>query len=184
MSRCIMNFIKNHPTINSITMKFSVPGHSCIQEIDNIHSQIEKVLRHKEYYSPVGLIPLIKNCNRKNPFKIIEMEENDFKAFSSIGKNLLFKKIPYSKVFELRFTQSIFDLEYKIAYSDNFQLINLKPEKNLRKRKCILSNPEYLVDPSVEKKKYVVSKEKKMDLQSMMKFLPPGDRAFYQKVLN
>lgn len=112
------------------------------------------------------------------------MEENDFKAFSSSGKNLLFQKIPYSKVFELRFTQSIFDLEYKIAYSDNFQLINLKPEKNLRKRKCILSNPEYLVDPSVEKKKYVVSKEKKMDLQSMMKFLPPGDRAFYQKVLN
>lgn len=48
-----------YPNLKSITMKFSTPGHSCIQEIDNVHSCIDRMLSKAEYYSPFSLIRLL-----------------------------------------------------------------------------------------------------------------------------
>lgn len=50
MALAVQYFIKNHPEIESVTMKYSLPGHSCIQEVDNAHSQIEKVLAINEFF--------------------------------------------------------------------------------------------------------------------------------------
>lgn len=44
MATAIIDFIQKNPQINSICMKYSVPGHGVIQEVDHIHSTIEKVL--------------------------------------------------------------------------------------------------------------------------------------------
>ena len=35
--------MKHHPEVLSIMHKFCEPGHSTIQEVDNLHSQIERV---------------------------------------------------------------------------------------------------------------------------------------------
>lgn len=53
-------FLKKHPEIVSIEHKYCEPGHSCIQEVDNLHSQIETVCRHCEMYSPIGLLRMLK----------------------------------------------------------------------------------------------------------------------------
>lgn len=51
-------------------MKYSIPGHSCIQEVDNAHSQIEKAIKNLEIWSPIGLTRELLKVNRKKPFKI------------------------------------------------------------------------------------------------------------------
>jgi len=56
ISTAMIHFLIKNTQINSITMKYSVAGHSCIQEVDNAHSQIEKSLMHIEVWSPIGLI--------------------------------------------------------------------------------------------------------------------------------
>lgn len=42
MSTAMISFLLNRPNIEHIIMKFSTPGHSGIQLVDNAHSQIEK----------------------------------------------------------------------------------------------------------------------------------------------
>lgn len=49
MSTAIIGFMLKNPRIKSVTMKYSVPGHSCIQEVDNAHSQIEKHIKKNRY---------------------------------------------------------------------------------------------------------------------------------------
>ena len=65
MAMALTEFMKKHPNLKIIIQKFSEAGHSSIQEVDNVHSVIERHLRHQEVYSPVGLLKklnTIKNC--------------------------------------------------------------------------------------------------------------------------
>ena len=48
----ILHFLHEHATIASVEMKYSVPGHSCIQEVDNIHSQLERWVKVDEFFQP------------------------------------------------------------------------------------------------------------------------------------
>ena len=45
-STAVKLFLKDHPQVLTIEHKFSQPGHSSIQEFDNLHSQIEHVCGH------------------------------------------------------------------------------------------------------------------------------------------
>ena len=57
-------FLKKHyPEIVSIEHKYCETGHSWIQEVDNLHSQIEAVCCHYEIYSPIGLLCMLKKVN-------------------------------------------------------------------------------------------------------------------------
>ena len=42
MSSAILSFLSKHQNVDTVTMKYSIAGHSCCQEVDNVHSQLEK----------------------------------------------------------------------------------------------------------------------------------------------
>lgn len=68
--------------IKSIILKYSTPGHSCIQEVDNIHSNIEKILELTEVWSPVSLLRVLLAANKKHPYEIVQMKPMDLMTFS------------------------------------------------------------------------------------------------------
>ncbi|CAH0546662.1 unnamed protein product [Brassicogethes aeneus] len=70
MSLALMKFLEQHPSIVEIIQKFGEPGHSSIQEVDNLHSQVEKRLSGLDIFSPLGLLRLLQTVNQKKPFKI------------------------------------------------------------------------------------------------------------------
>ena len=53
ISYAMLEIIRNNDHLNSITMRYSVPGHSYIQKVDNMHSKIEHAMSTAEFYSPV-----------------------------------------------------------------------------------------------------------------------------------
>ena len=69
--------------LNSITMKYSVPGHSCVQEVDNTHSNIEKAMHVAEFYSPVSFLRVLLNCYRQRPYKRLKFQ-NKICVFGTI----------------------------------------------------------------------------------------------------
>ena len=79
-------FLKNHPQVLTIEHKFCEPGHSTIQEVDNLHSQIEQVCGNSEIYSPVGLLRMLKKVHRRKPLKLIQLRPQDFKDFHTIAQ--------------------------------------------------------------------------------------------------
>ena len=56
MSLAILKFMEKHAHVVSIEQKYCEAGHSSIQEVDNLHSQIEKKLGLSEIYSPLSLV--------------------------------------------------------------------------------------------------------------------------------
>jgi hypothetical protein len=110
MSFAFKNFIKTHENITQITVKFSASGHSCVQEVDNAHSMIEKTLRNAQYFSLSCIERLISISNRKNSYQIIELKKQDFKDFYLCSKIYNYKLIPFTKVFQLKFTRNLFEV--------------------------------------------------------------------------
>lgn len=49
MSFAIVEFLSRNTKIRKITMKYSTPGHSAVQEVDNMHSNIEKAMASSEF---------------------------------------------------------------------------------------------------------------------------------------
>lgn len=61
MSYAVQYLLQNTPSITSITHRFCEPGHSSIQDIDNLHSLIEQNLKDVEIHSPIALFRLLKS---------------------------------------------------------------------------------------------------------------------------
>ncbi|KAF2889764.1 hypothetical protein ILUMI_16409 [Ignelater luminosus] len=70
MSLALMKFLERHPTIEEIEQKFGKPGRSNIQEVDNLHSQIEKKLSKLKMFSPLGLLCQLSTVDQRKSFKI------------------------------------------------------------------------------------------------------------------
>ena len=49
-----LHFVRDNPSIDSIIMKNLFSGHSCVQEVDHAHSEIEKLRRKADFYSLIG----------------------------------------------------------------------------------------------------------------------------------
>ena len=70
----ILHFLSTHNNIECVAMKYSLPVHSCIQEVDIVHSQREKCFSIAEFHSPLTLKRLGLKANRKKPFLVIHPE--------------------------------------------------------------------------------------------------------------
>lgn len=83
MSTAIIEFTLKNPRIKSVTMNYSVPSHSCIREVDNAHSQIEKHVKI-DIWSPLSFVRSLLKVNSKKPFKgKVQLYKLCFKLFLS-----------------------------------------------------------------------------------------------------
>ena len=106
ISQALLEYLDSQDQIKKITMKYSLAGHSCVQEVDNMHQQIEAAIRVAEFYSPVSFLRLLLKVNRNNPFRVIQMSKDDFKYYQNSSKMLKFCNVPYTQVFQLRFSKN------------------------------------------------------------------------------
>lgn len=103
MSFVVTRFLLQNTSVETVTMKYSIAGHSCIPEVDNIHSKSEKVLRVSDVWSPLSLIRILLRIDQRKPFQAIQMK-NMILEFHSAAKNLIgYKKVPYTKIRILQF---------------------------------------------------------------------------------
>ena len=89
--------------VKEIEHKYCQPGHSSIQEVDNLHSQIETACGPAEIYSPVGLMRILKVVNK---FRVIQMKPEDFKEYQEIAvRSKTYSDMHYTKVKTLLYTK-------------------------------------------------------------------------------
>lgn len=189
MSYAIQRFLRNNPNISSITMKYSVPGHSCIQEIDNAHSQIEKMLNRSEIYSPLGLVRALLKVNRKRPFKVIQMKSEDFKNYAASSQLLNYKMIPFTNVAQLHFSQTLHEVTYKTEHTSEARenIANLKTNNLTTRRATAVRPSEFLYafqfSPRVQRTKNRISEDKIKDIKASYPFMSLQDRTFYNSII-
>ncbi|GBN13904.1 hypothetical protein AVEN_262506-1 [Araneus ventricosus] len=81
ISNSVLHFLKDNPQVKSVTMKHSLPGHSSVQEVDSFHSNIEKSINKTDFYSAIGLIRILKQVNRRHPYRVIQFNLMTLKMF-------------------------------------------------------------------------------------------------------
>lgn len=182
MLSALKNLLFTTPTLTTIEQKFSEAGHSTIQEVDNVHSHIEKALHLNEIYSPVSCMRVLTNV-RKRSMKVIQMKESDFMNFQKASLSYAFAEVPFTKVSQLQIDASMpCHVKYKKAYGDeNYTEVSVR--KQTRKRSGGSSSS--FTPPKIVKlgKTTVLSKEKIADIKSMYKYMPVNDRNYFEKVL-
>ena len=97
MSLAILKFMEKHAHVVSIEQKYCEAGHSSIQEVDNLHSQIEKKLGLSEIYSPLSLVRLLMHVNDLNPFNVIQLRQEHIADYKTAAKSLSLAEIPTRK---------------------------------------------------------------------------------------
>ncbi|XP_028658548.2 uncharacterized protein LOC114652351 [Erpetoichthys calabaricus] len=182
MAFAMADFLRSHTNIEVIDMKYSVPGHSCVQEVDGMHSQIEQAMEVAEFYSPLSFIRLLLKAKRRQPFKVLQMRKEDFKDFQTPSKLYAYQKIPFSQVVSLKITQGLpYDVQYRTAWMQAaYHTVNIRtriPQKAESK------NTFPSVKALTRKQINELSKEKKKDLQSMLKFMPKEDKEYFEKTV-
>lgn len=178
----IKYFLENSSSVVEIVQKYSEPGHSNIQEVDAVHSVIDRYLKKLDIHSPLHLLKLLKNVNTsKTKLKIFQMQESDFLSLSSISSKLNFIHLPFTKVKCIKYEKSNpFSIQFKNSFSEiNFKTVNLKSKSNLPTTFNILRKP-----PPVLSQKSIISGEKKNDLKSLIPYLPQIDQQYFTAILN
>jgi hypothetical protein len=190
ISAAVMNILKRHPTLQTITMKYSIPGHGAVQEVDGIHSKIENYMKKAEFFSPLGFVRNLKKVDKN--FIIIQMKESDFKNYDEFAQHFNYTQLPFTKVISIGFSQKLFALEYKTSHGQNdypFK-INIKNEPKTRrcKKKTSTKNEPFEggFEPILKtlSKKQPVSKEKIEAIKKMMPSMPQIDKAYFEALLN
>jgi hypothetical protein len=177
MCYAIKLFQQRHPEIIEIVQKFSTPGHSSIQEIDNIHSHIEKKLKVSDIYSPLSLMRTLKTV-RQHKMTVIQLKENDFIDYQSVAATFWFKSVPFLKVKALRYVSGVlYHVFFKTSFDSEFVEVSI-----IRKTTRSSENISSLPVPKQLTTKPVMSAEKKKDIESMLKFMPEDDRVFMEKL--
>lgn len=88
MTIALQTFLKDHPSVTGIVQRFSEPGHGVVQEVDAIHSKIERWLKPMEIFSPLSLVRLLVNKSNKSNTKmnVIQMMPCDFLISKQLQK--------------------------------------------------------------------------------------------------
>ena len=87
MCLALMLFLDEHPQIKMTAQKFGTSGHSPIQEVDSIHSHIERHLKNREVFSPVSLIRKLTRMKYKGqPLVVIQLRMINFVIFRQFSR--------------------------------------------------------------------------------------------------
>jgi hypothetical protein len=195
MSVALASFIMDTAhEVQVIEQKFSEPGHGLIQEVDAIHSKIERGLQRTEIFSPVTLLRvLVSLSTTRAPLKIIQLKQSDFFNYQMVASKYKYSEIPFTKVKTLKYTfKEILHVSYRLMFSGVLQKVRLNREPTPRASKkqpnktspsaplvtdtvfmkaCVLSTP------------VVLSNEKKKDIRSMYRYMPQVDVNYFKTVL-
>lgn len=180
MSLALMKFLEKYPNIQEIIQKFCEPGHSGIQEVDNIHSQIQRKLSGVDIFSPLGLLRYLGTVNQRHPFKVFHMTHKDFYQYKEASQTLNFKKIPYASLKQIMYCQKLpTKLYYKLHHHDeNFTEVHINSSSKTRATITTSVVPLPAITISPQPKKCLLPFAKVADLTKLFKFMPAVDITF------
>ena len=177
MTYAVQKFVETQPHITSVTHRFSEPGHSSIQDVDNLHSLIERNLKGLEIHSPITLVRHLKTmqCNgQKMDVKILDGDRHFF-DYASCSKQGNYKRVPYASVKELIVcSSSVHTVRYKTCFS---QAESAEADV-LQKRVLRNGNTKSLTTPALLTAKDSLSEKKVADILLLVIYMSDDDKAY------
>ena len=182
MSYAIQLYLETNTQLNTIIHRYCEPGHSNIQDVDNLHSNIERSLRHKEIHSPVSLVRLLKQVRPSGKDMYVSMlRPADFLDYKSVAlANGTYDKVGFASVKEIHYSSS--NVREIAVKKDRAATATTKVSVLTRKvtrggQIKPLAKPKPL--PPCKQ----LTKKKADDIRSLVRFLTGDDKIFMENIL-
>ena len=72
ISQAMPGFLSTNSQILSIKMKYSIPGHSFVHEVDSMDKQVGDIMPIPELHSPLSKV------KRNQPYRVLQITRDDF----------------------------------------------------------------------------------------------------------
>ncbi|KAG8299377.1 hypothetical protein J6590_102651, partial [Homalodisca vitripennis] len=147
-------------------------------------------MKKHESNSPIGLVRILKQVSRHQPYLIIKMQPADFKNFTETSKLLNYKEVPFASVSRLRFTRTLYTIFIKSSHDplepENCKYIKFSepPQRKCKKQTLSASKQPsssssevnvLAVKPKIQKQCIDISEAKKKDIKAAFQFMPLQD---------
>nr|CAH7767349.1 unnamed protein product [Callosobruchus chinensis] len=182
MSAAILHFLKEHPCVKFITQKFQVPGHSCVQEVDAMHSVLDRYLNKLELHSPFAIFKAIINARTKKPYKVIQMQRNNFLDFKVLSTCMTLSDVPYKHVVQVSYENRSNIVKYKLKFgAGDLHLVQfLKGSNRQNSSKTFLQG---IPEPSVQSPPKGLPEEKITHIRFLASHFPAVDLQFWKSII-
>lgn len=189
MSVALQSLLEKHNFLETITQKFCEPGHSSIQDVDALHSSIERTLAPFEIYSPVTLVRHLKTVRPQSRMQIKLSAKKDFFDYQSVAKQFDYNRVKYTQVKSLRYSKSqIAKVGYKSSFeAGDWTMVQVISATSTRKGSATPGASSRLATivpaPNQARTSAALTKEKKADIRSMLGFMPEVDRKYMESII-
>lgn len=179
----MMHILHNHETLESISMRFLLSGHSFLH-CDKEFGEIENALkRHDHLYTLEQYKEVMEKCRSKNKFEVNTMSPENFFSIEQLQSLITNRKVDVNgnKVSWLGTHEILLEkdqpniIKMRAETSGPFQTVNLK------KNNCDMDFKNVILSelwPSGRP----LSKEKIKDLREMLDLIPLEHRDFYDSL--
>lgn len=207
MSCAIIEFLRrNDHTITTIEQKYQEPGHSCVQEVDAVHSTIDRYIEKKEIHSPLAMLRELLRVRSAKQYKVVQLRPASFKNYKAVAKTSNLDQLPFTKVKHIVYKKQNDKLQYRNSYSDEiFKEVDILKKarsvrtvnsvrKNTKKDKSnrevqqseemkSLQAPHQLDIAKRSTDKPKISEMKIQDIKKLYKYFKEEDIIFWNSVL-
>lgn len=178
----LKKFMEVHPCIKQIEQNFCTPGHSAIQEVDNIHSHIEKILKISEIFSPVSLMRVLKKVRPQNSV-VLQLIKEKFNDYGNANISLKYTQVPFTKVKYLSLENGKpLHVEFKLSFADKGTVVSIRgvESRDSAQKRTRLSDSTCLPIVKPLRKTPQISDEKNKDFVSMLKYMLAQDKEYFE----
>ena len=174
------------PWISKITHKFLVPGHTHM-ECDSDHALIEKMKKKTDIKInvPYDWYQLVRTVGKKNPFKVIEMTQNDFYDFSALLKGPLIKRSSNDEKLPFRWNEVVKCMYEKKFPKQMLYAVDYGKDALFKKLSFVRRGQPPILKNEL-KQQYSglipISEEKKKDLISLFPLIDKRFHSFYENL--
>lgn len=188
MTLLMKTVLESQPSMQKIFMRFLVSGHSFLPN-DSDFSDVECALKHQQrLYVPEDYIHVMKECRRKNKFRVTRMKKADFYGTAEIEKQVTNRKVDVNKdkVSWLKAREIYLDKSkpFSIFLRENFNEDHYF-ELDIKKRQAgrpASKNFKDLLLPMWQNGKEI-SVPKLQDIKSIMHLIPEDCQDFYRNLV-
>ena len=129
ISFAIQDVLRKFLRLEKVVMMFCESGHSTIQEVDAVHSTIERGLKHLGLFSALGLVRKLLKVRKIRSLNVLQMTQSKFFHLQKPAKLYKYSLVPYSKVKQLEFRQDNAErVWFKTSFSRGLQMATISQE--------------------------------------------------------
>lgn len=182
MSYALQYFLEITPQIETITQKFCEPGHSDIQDVDNLHSQISRSLTDDlEIHSPVSLVGFFRSLQPSGKSMYVkDMRVRDFFEFSAVSRVGHYSQLKYKMAKEIGYNSATLET---LCYKTSFAQKKLKEVEVLHRKTLRSGQQKLLITPKTPTVLGYLPKQKVEDLRSLLIYMGGQDLEYMSEIL-